>query len=202
MKRMCLVVLVAMSFCGVVNAAQQGRLQEVKLGACSFRFIDLHNGRSSLDNESSVHSFSYIAKLIPGKAKRVGDTWIRFGCEDTSEEVLDLYTSRTRTDRGQWSPPPPIDRKDLSYPEYVLLRGKNWDGAGVFLTTTAVDWDKRTRQLFFCLVHGAKALCGKVEHLYFEAWPQKNAQASVLKFLQSIEFVDEVVPPASAASTP
>lgn len=202
MKRMCLAVLVAMSFCGMANATQQGRLQEVKLGSCSFRFIDRHNGRSSLDNESSVHSFSYIARLIPGKTKRVQETWIQFGCEDASGEVLDLYTSRTRTDGGQWSLPPAIDRKDVSYPEYVLLRGKNWDGAGVIRTGTGVDWDKRARHLVFCLVHGAKALCGKVEHLYFEAWPQKNAQAYVLKLLQSIEFIDELAPPASTESAP
>ncbi|WP_290902809.1 hypothetical protein [Aquabacterium sp.] len=189
-----------MAFGGVAMAGQHERLQEVTLDACAFKFTDRHYGRSSIDNESSVHSFSYIGKLIPGKTKRVAETWIRFTCEDTTEEVLDIYTSRTRSGYGQWSAPPSIDRKDMSYPQYLLLRGKNWDGAGVAVTTTAVDWDKRTRQLFFCLVHGPKALCGKVETLYYEAWPKDNALSYVLKFLQSIEFIDEPAPPAAASA--
>ena len=38
--------------------------------------------------------------------------------------------------------------------------------------------------------------------MQYEAWPKDNAQPYVLKFLQSIEFIDEPAPPAASASAP
>lgn len=176
--------------------------QRVDLGACAFSAPMQPDSSMRLTEGKTPQLANFHGKLIPGKTKRVTETWIQLRCFASTDIESLARRSCIEPQGNAWAYDECRLREVAPGTVFARLVGSNWSGGGVVQTTAGVDWDKRTRFLSFCMVHPPVALCGRAYDLQYEAWPKDNALPYVLKFLQSIEFIDEPAPPAIAASAP
>ena len=175
--------------------------QFVQLDGCRFS-IPLAAGQSIRLNASyeTPRAANFNGRFLGPKTKRIGETWIQFQCIDASDEKELVEQSGIKRRGDAWvygATPEPADA--LAPPIFLSLRGKNWSGGGVVLTPTAVDWSRKAKSFYFCMVHEPVALCGTAHTIQYVAYPKENVLPHVVKLLQGIEFIDES---AAAASAP
>jgi len=142
-----------------------------------------------LTESSSPRLANFRGRFLKGKSRHIGEIWIQFVCEELTPDNL-LENAWMKNDSGRWA----LGRKDQSSSllntHFIPLKGLNWEGGGVLQDQAAVKLPQRARDYSFCMVHPPVALCGTAHDVQYLAYPKENVLPHVLKFLQSIEFVN------------
>jgi hypothetical protein len=177
--------------------------REVMLDGCHFKMKDPYQGQVDIDNESAVHTASYLATINP-KANQPFETWIQFSCQNpVTAKTLSNYAGMKMTPNG-WAldPSPEYGRLPQQHTTFYPLHGKHWDGGGVTQDQITGDEDSRRRIYAFCIPHNQLALCGVARPVAYLEHLNESVLHQVIKLLESIEFIDmPSAKPAAASSS-
>lgn len=180
------------------SSADEVHIERVSLGRCAFMISMKEGFTVDLTESNSPRLANFNGYFLGPKTKRVGETWIQFGCETPVDAAM-LKSWGIKQEAGRWVQGITDEPGSQLHTRFVPLFGKNWSGGGIVQTQTAVDWSQKAKSFYFCLVHEPVALCGTAHDIQYVAYPKENALPHVVNLLQSIEFIDE---PAAAASAP
>lgn len=157
---------------------------------CHFSFFDPYNGRADVDNESSVHSASYIASIERGEAHSVGEVSIVFVCKTTLGQKA-FSNKGIAHNNGEWGViPDKSDPENLANLKVYSLRGNDVDGAAITYAQTTGEEDRRVQGIGFCLTNQKQILCGTSEAVGYVAYPKQSSLPKVLELLKSIKFLE------------
>lgn len=188
-------VLASASIIGQSVAATTAMaMKEYVVDDCHFAFSDPYNGRGDVDNESLVHSASYISSVGGVGMHSIGEVSIRFTC-NTKKGRSAFTELGFDKHNGEWKLiPNEYDPKNLAQVKLYPLAGKGTDGAAATDNQTTGDENERTQGLSFCLTDQKQIICGTSSAVGYVAYPKQSSLPKVLELLKSIKFLDPVSP--------
>lgn len=182
-------VLVSASIVGQ-SVAATATAKEYILDDCHFAFFDPYNGRAYVDNESSVHSASYIASIGGGGAHSVSEVSIIFDC-DTLKGKRAFSDMGLEHNNGAWHLiPNKSDPDNLLNQKLYVLDNNGLEGAAATDDQTTGDEERRVQGIGFCLTNQKQILCGTSQAVGYVAYPQQSSLPKVLELLKSIKFLE------------
>ncbi|WP_156481059.1 hypothetical protein [Variovorax sp. PAMC 28711] len=206
---LCIVLLGAAHALAKAVSHPAGPSDTVSLaGGCQFRIGDLQSGRLDIGGDQGRRqAVVYLQKDWAAVAP------VLLSCNPRKPEIIDVSLGARRVG-GRWIP---VDGRDKAcdrtrfprslrktvnqdapcfYPQENFktfsLKGKNWEGVGMFLDMTTGDPKFRQRSLSYCLLPQAVAEAAVCGHVYVRDLRNSRSDISsaVLKVLTSIEFVN------------
>ncbi|PPE65673.1 hypothetical protein C1704_13680 [Caldimonas caldifontis] len=130
--------------------------------------------------------------------------YLRFICYDADSEVVTNGWGK-RLPSGEWvasvsSSDEPLFRGALRAHQVHSVNASGW---AVAVDDVIGDERYRLRRLYYCVIHEPKAVCGHSEMgllTQIRRHPKHDLTPYALKILRSIEFLDDAVQAAPAAS--
>ena len=151
------------------------------IGECAFRIAKTQGLRFQTDKESRFGAFGVGHTGDP-------DFWaVQLACEAYTADLLPRMAGVHRED-GTYVLSSALISEQRA--KLIVLRGSNWTGAGSVTESTTGEPVDRYRRFKFCIVRGAKALCGWSDVVTHLSHPEKSTLQKVLRTLESIEFIE------------